>query len=618
MDVKRARSPRAPAADGEEDKRRAGWRGAGAGAGSGVRPEMVLLGFLITLSLLVFVFGGRWGSSSFPSTSSSSSSSGTKPAVVGHAAAGAGASATDTPPQSQKPATPKTIPRAPTKPAETAVPKNVSAASTTALSPDKLLGGLLSAAFDESTCQSRYKSNLYRKPSPFPLSPYLVQKLRKYEAYHKKCGPGSKRYGRAIKQLKSGRNADKSPCKYVVWFPCNGLGNRMLTIASTFLYALLTDRVLLLHVSPEQEGLFCEPFPGSSWVLPRGFPHDNPQNLHIGAPESYVNMLKNGVVRNDGGVRPSSLPAYVYLHVEQFRLKLSDNVFCDEDQALLAKFNWMILKSDSYFAPALFLTPAFEGELARMFPRKEAVFHHLGRYLFHPTNRVWGIVRRYYEAYLARVDEKIGFQIRIFPEKPIKFEHMYDQLTRCIREQRLLPDLGAAGDDAEPAAANATSASDGAGAGKVKAVLIASLYSGYYEKIRGLYYERPTKTGEIVAVFQPSHEEQQQYASNEHNQKALAEIYLLSYCDKITMSAWSTFGYVAHSFAAVKPWILLRPDWDKEWSPVACVRSTSVEPCLHSPPILGCRAKRDVDVAAVKPYVRHCEDVGFGLKLFDS
>ncbi|KAK3159186.1 hypothetical protein QOZ80_2AG0146800 [Eleusine coracana subsp. coracana] len=576
MDVKWARSPRTPA-DGEDDKKRAGWRG------SGVRPKLVLVGFLLTLPLLFIVFGGSWGSSSFPS-----SPAGTKP-VNRHVDAGAGS----------------------TTPQRAVTPKNISASTTPTLSQDKLLGGLLSAAFDESSCQSRYKSNLYRKPSPFPLSPYLVQKLRKYEAYHKKCGPGTKRYRRAIKQLKAGRNVDNAECKYVVWFPCNGLGNRMLTIASTFLYALLTDRVLLMHVAAEQEGLFCEPFPGSSWVLPGDFPHNNPFNLNIDAPESYINMLKNGVVRNDdpSSVRASSLPPYVYLHVEQFRLKLSDNVFCDEDQAVLSKFNWMLLKSDSYFAPALFMTPVFEAELAKMFPHKESVFHHLGRYLFHPTNRVWGIIRRYYEAYLARADEKIGFQIRIFPEKPIKFENMYDQLVRCIREQNLLPELG------EPAANSTTTTAE---SGKVKAVLIASLYSGYYEKIRGMYYENPTKTGEIVAVYQPSHEEQQQYTSNEHNQKALAEIYLLSYSDKITMSAWSTFGYVAYSFAGVKPWILLRPDWNKEVSEVACVRSTSVEPCLHSPPILSCRAKEEVDAAAVKPYVRHCEDVGFGLKLFDS
>ncbi|XP_073362720.1 galactoside 2-alpha-L-fucosyltransferase-like [Aegilops tauschii subsp. strangulata] len=364
----------------------------------------------------------------------------------------------------------------------------------------------------------------------------------------------------------------------------------MLAIASTFLYALLSGRVMLVNVPQEQEGLFCEPFPGTSWVLPDGFPEGNPMKLYAGAPESYVNMLKNNVIRYD--TPASSLPAHVYLHLEQIGQRLSDNIFCDDDQRLLGKFGWMILKSDSYFAMALFLTPMYDKELARMFPYKEAVFHHLGRYLLHPTNRVWGIVRRYYEAYIAGVDEKIGFQIRIFPERPVKFENMYDQLTRCIKEQRLLPELG----KAEPAA-------NAYGDGKVKAVMITSLYLGYYDKIRGMYYENPTKRGEIVAVYQPTHEEKQEYASNEHNHKALAEIYLLSYCDKIDMSAWSTFGYVAYGFAGVKPWILLRPDWDKEVSQVACVRSTSVEPSLHSPPALGCGAKKEVDVAVIKPYV---------------
>jgi xyloglucan fucosyltransferase len=40
-------------------------------------------------------------------------------------------------------------------------------------------------------------------------------------------------------QLMSGRNADHGECKYVVWFPVEGLGNRMLSVVSTFLYALL-------------------------------------------------------------------------------------------------------------------------------------------------------------------------------------------------------------------------------------------------------------------------------------------------------------------------------------------------------------------------------------------
>lgn len=83
MDVKRSRSPRAPA---EDDRKRAGgWRGSG-----GVRPEMVLVGFLLTLPLLFLVFGGRWGSSSFPSSSSSSS-----PPVVSKPAVGRNVDAGD-------------------------------------------------------------------------------------------------------------------------------------------------------------------------------------------------------------------------------------------------------------------------------------------------------------------------------------------------------------------------------------------------------------------------------------------------------------------------------------------------------------------------------------------
>ncbi|TVU28623.1 hypothetical protein EJB05_20147 [Eragrostis curvula] len=562
MDMKRARSPRAPV-DAEEDKRRPGWRS------SGVRPELVLVGFLLTLPLLVFVFGGRWGSSSFPS-----SSAGSNPVDRHDVATDAGS------------ATPQST--------------SVSGQASGRIALCRIRRVLLPEPLQIQPLPEAI---------PFPALPLPGAEAEEVRGVPQEVRPRDEAVppGHQASQGRAQRRRRRVQVRGVV--PLQRLGNRMLTIASTFLYALLTDRVLLMHVAPEQEGLFCEPFPGSSWVLPGDFPHNNPFALNIGAPESYANMLKNGVVRNDDpNVPASSLPPYVYLHIEQFRLKLSDNVFCDEDQVLLSKFNWMILKSDSYFAPALFLTPMFEKELARMFPKKESVFHHLGRYLFHPTNRVWGIISRYYEAYLARVDEKIGFQIRIFPEKPIKFENMYDQLVRCIREQKLLPELGTA----EPT--NSTAAD----AGKVKAVLIASLYSGYYEKIRGMYYENPTKTGEIVAVYQPSHEEEQQYTSNEHNQKALAEIYLLSYCDKITMSAWSTFGYVAYSFAGVKPWILLRPDWNKEVSEVACVRSTSVEPCLHSPPILGCRARKEVDAAAVKPYVRHCEDVGFGVKLFDN
>ncbi|KAI7996370.1 Fucosyltransferase 2 [Camellia lanceoleosa] len=46
----------------------------------------------------------------------------------------------------------------------------------------------------------------------------------------------------------------------------------------------------------------------------------------------------------------------------------------------------------------------------KLFPEKETVFHHLGRYLFYPSNQVWGLITIYYHAYLAKADEGIGIQ----------------------------------------------------------------------------------------------------------------------------------------------------------------------------------------------------------------
>jgi xyloglucan fucosyltransferase len=61
-----------------------------------------------------------------------------------------------------------------------------------------------------------------------------------------------------------------------------------------------------------------------------------------------------------------------------------------------------------------------------------------------------------------------------------------------------------------------------------------------------------------VVVHQPSHEGAQHTEARGHNQRALAEIYLLSFCDRIVTTAVSTFGYVAHGVAGVRPVVLLR------------------------------------------------------------
>ncbi|KAK6123169.1 hypothetical protein DH2020_043071 [Rehmannia glutinosa] len=468
---------------------------------------------------------------------------------------------------------------------------------------DKLLGDLLPTGFDEKSCLSRYQSLLYRHGIPRKASPYLISKLRRYEALHKKCGPHTDLYNKTVKGLKSGRYSTTPDCKYIVWISFSGLGNRILTLASAFLYALLTDRVLLVDRGIDIPDLFCEPFPEVSWLLPLDFPLLNKFNgYNQKSDESYGNVLK----RNSfGNLTGPALQPYVYLHLVHDYDDQDKLFFCDQDQTYLQKIPWLVMKTDNYFIPSLFLIPSFEQELHSLFPDKETVFHFLGRYLFHPTNSVWGLISRYYEAYLSKADVKVGIQIRVFDRENGPFKHVLDQILSCTMKEDILPKLNPHERIISPA-----------GKQKTVAVLITSLSSGYFEELRNLYWEYPTATGEIIAVYQPSHEGYQQTEKQNHNRKAWAEMYLLSLTDKLVTSSWSTFGYVAQGLGGLKPWILYKPENRTAPDP-PCRRAVSMEPCFHAPPFYDCKMRRGVDTGDLVPHVKHCEDMSWGLKLVD-
>ncbi|KAL3819425.1 hypothetical protein ACJIZ3_005330 [Penstemon smallii] len=462
---------------------------------------------------------------------------------------------------------------------------------------DKLLSDLLPTGFDENSCLSRYQSLLYRKETPRKASPYLISKLRNYESLHKKCGPHTKLYNQTVQDLKSGRSSHASECKYIVWVSFSGLGNRILTLASTFLYALLTNRVLLVDPGVDIPELFCEPFPEASWLLPKDFPLTNKfKSFNQKSNESYGNMLKS---KNN----LTELP-YVYLHLVHDYDDEDKLFFCNQDQIFLQKTPFLIMKTDNYFVPSLFLIPSFEQELNDLFPDKETVFHFLGRYLFHPTNSVWGLISRYYQAYLSNADVKVGIQIRVFDTGPGPFKHVLDQILACTMNENILPTI-----DQKPFIITSSEKKK-----KTIAVLMTSLSSGYFEEVRNLYWENPTVSGEWIGVYQPSHEEYQQTEKQNHNRKAWAEMYLLSFSDKLVTSSWSTFGYVAQGLGGLKPWILYKPENGTAPDP-ACRRAMSMEPCFHAPPFYDCKMKRGVDTGALVPHVKHCEDMSWGLKL---
>lgn len=466
---------------------------------------------------------------------------------------------------------------------------------------DKLLGGLLTTRFDERSCVSRYQSVFYSKALTHNPSLYLISRLRSYEALHKRCGPHTEPYNKTIEQLKkSGKQTGPSDCNYVVWISFSGLGNRILTLASAFLYSLLTNRVLLVDRGVDINDLFCEPFPDVSWLLPTDFPlasrfsHFDQKSVH-----SYGNMVKNNILEVD-----STLP-FVYLHLVHDYGDHDKLFFCDQDQSFLKRVPWLVMKTDNYFVPSLFLIPSFEEELRNLFPEKQTVFHFLGRYLFHPTNQVWGLVTRYYQSYLAKSDERIGIQIRVFDTGVGPFQHVLDQILACTLNENLLPKI------------NRQEHIIGTpGKQKSKAVLMTSLSSGYFEKIRDMYWEYPTTTGDFIGIYQPSHEQHQQTENQMHNIKAWAEMYLLSMTDKLVTSSWSTFGYVAQGLGGLKPWILYKPENSTAPDP-PCHQAMSMEPCFHAPPFYDCKKKIGVDTGALVPHVRHCEDMSWGLKLVD-
>eukprot|EP01018_Ginkgo_biloba_P038208 Gb_39391 [translate_table: standard] len=472
---------------------------------------------------------------------------------------------------------------------------------------DPLLGGLLADDFNTDGCTSRHQVYRYRKTSKYKPSAYLIERLRKYEALHRRCGPNTAMFNKSLNHLKSGENPGHADCQYIVWISYSGLGNKMVTIASTFLYALLTNRVLLIDKGTDMTDLFCESFPNTSWFLPSDFPMMWLKHCNETSTQRYGHLLSNNIIQVYENGSQSSLPHFVYVHLTHnynFHDKL---FFCEREQRFLEQIPWLLLKSNNYFVPSLYFLSPFSEELHLLFPDKDSVFHHLGRYLFHPSNAVWGLITRFFQAYLAYAEQRIGIQIRTFDSSSQTFSYVSEQVLACALENKVLPNVSVNEETHEDTYENRD-------VKKPIVVLVTSLSSGYFEKIRSMYWEHPTVDGQLVSVYQPSHEEWQQTEKQSHNMKAWAEMYLLSFSDVLITSPWSTFGYVAQGLGGIKPWIMFKPENETAPDP-PCRQAMSEEPCFHAPPFYDCQAQKGIDTGKIYPYVRHCEDVPWGLKL---
>lgn len=322
------------------------------------------------------------------------------------------------------------------------------------------------------------------------------------------------------------------------------------------------------------DNLFCQPFPHSSWNLPSDFPFQFDVNsVNQEYPLSYGHLLQNKSFKFNTSVDQMFL--YLNGNADHF-----DNLFyCDEEQDLLSKIPWLVMKSDLYTVPGLFTLSSFENELDLLFPDRLTIFYHLGRYLFNPSDHVWKMITDYYNKHLAKAENTLGIQIRIFDIKSNPFDFVFKHIESCINDFGLMKK-------------SSTS------------VLVTSLFNGYAEKLRKMYK---------VQVNQPSHLQRQRSSRNGHNVQAWLEMYLLSLCDELVTSAGSTFGYVAQGLRGITPLMVLKSEGDKKAA--SCFRDLSMEPCFHKPSYYDCKKRSDADPAKLQPYFRRCEDISWGIKL---
>ncbi|KAF2558003.1 hypothetical protein F2Q68_00013353 [Brassica cretica] len=467
-------------------------------------------------------------------------------------------------------------------------------------------GELLAKAFDQKSCLSRYQSSLYRKPSPYKPSLDLISKLRSYEKLHKRCAPGTESYKRATENLHKLSDGSGEQCQYIVWVPLSGLGNRILSLVSVFLYALLTGRVILVDQRNDINDLFCEPFPDASWLLPLGFPLTNQiDRFNWRSPRSFGNMLKHHRLISNSSIK-SFQTSYLYLHLVHNYGEYDQMFFCQGDQSLIREVPWLIVKSDNYFVPSLWLLPRFQSELTKLFPKKDTVFHHLEQTRGSGFRYGFSIAQGFSSSYSTRLYH-VHKERNCYPKHKKKKKKNH---RKSIFSQTLFL-AGRAFYKKSDISKKTTP--------KLRAVLVTSLNPEYSNNLKRVYWERVSSTGDvIIGVYQASQEMHQQRNKKLHNQKALAEIYLLSLTDNIVTSAWSTFGYVAQGLGGMKPWILYKPENYTVPDP-SCGRATSMEPCFHSPPLYGCEANTGgTDALKIaSPFVRRCEDRVSGIKLFD-
>ncbi|XP_024522837.1 galactoside 2-alpha-L-fucosyltransferase-like [Selaginella moellendorffii] len=456
----------------------------------------------------------------------------------------------------------------------------------------------ISAGSIDPSCVSRSSQHLYRANKVADISPTLLESWKRYGELHRKCAPSN--WTEVLLEESSHVN---SSCKFMIYVETHeGLGNRILSLLSALLYSMITDRVLMIDSRKEVGKILCEPFQGSSWLLPADFPYEIVKH----APDLGQAIDKN-----------FSVPI-VHLHLAHVQRETDKLFFCNEFQEPLSHVRTLAWSSNQYFVSSFFKVPWMWRKLVTLFPGSRLdIFAQLSSLAIAPANSIWSLVSRFYNSYLSCSKSRVGVQIRTHSRPDLaSFDPLVNQIvSRCLTSHHLLPNLSSS---SSPSLIEFEKQQQQQHQVDVS-VFVASLQGKYYETLRDEFLQNGTASEELVSFHSLSSEGAEWH--NLHQASlALAEMWLLSFAHHLATSEFSTFGYISRGLARTRPWMLkirgteLHPEGD------VCYLSQSSEPCTHFPQQPDCSSARNISTEHrewIKRHLGGCQDQKGGLQLLN-
>eukprot|EP01018_Ginkgo_biloba_P041238 Gb_00070 [translate_table: standard] len=409
----------------------------------------------------------------------------------------------------------------------------------------------------------RFKSEggheLHRYASP--RSAELQTVLDRYVAMHRRCT------ALEFDNITNIYNNGEHPaCRYVIWGAGNyGFGNRLISLISAFLYAILSQRVLLIDY-PDWSLLFCDPFEGSPWRIPI----ERPLDLNLGV--SYLSFKDAGCGFQNSTPGPINSCATTIVNMALHHVtpvRELEFLICPSGISRLRNVAFVTMRaSNQYFAPGFFLNPALGPVMKLLFPERNP-FHVLSKFLLSPGDHVWDAIRHYAQGTLAQATRRIGVQIREFR---YGYTAGFDRnVLLCIRRKAGFCPLEFRTDEKNMRSYNRD---------EYFSVYVATLAQGHIANLNETLGIVRNETGKSFRVLSQQLDGKEIHDSS-HAQEALIDMWVLSLSDVLLTSRMSTFGYVAQGLGGIIPYFISSSENEM------CEMNAGSDPCYHYAPKQG-------------------------------